>query len=380
MFSKSEIFSEFEMRKLMKALAFRFLHLHCSYYVRISSRADVILHRSKLVPELLLAMTDPRAFFVNFDFSFAYQNEFSPNAWISLARKDADLVDSKPGKGPRFSFCEFISRTGIIRHPDGKSAGSTFPHNEMITADIVRDCIRRGCVGIKNHPTVQKGAQPFLLIDNARVQATKKPSFINPKDMNVSDAGKNRVEMDQIGYKGLKSVLSEHGRWVDGMSKCEAEAVMWASKMVQSQLTNVEEICKEYGIILIYNAKAHPWFAMIEKFWRWLKRQLRDLLSLEEIRANYDKFVENFMSNDTECMNRCEKWFQQTLKYVQYYACGGRDVVREADMRHLDLSEIGNSCPRNRFSSMDMMMTEAHDANWIAICGKKFQPTPEFWE
>ena len=111
---------------------------------------------------LLLAQTHPRSFFVNFDFSFVYQNEFSPSAWVSLAMQNGDFVDAKPGKGPRMSICEFITRYGILKHPDGRSAGQTFMENEIITAEIVKDCIKRGCEAIVAHPLVKSGASRFF--------------------------------------------------------------------------------------------------------------------------------------------------------------------------------------------------------------------------
>jgi hypothetical protein len=333
-----------------------------------------------LIPMLLLAQTHPRSFFVNFDFSFVYQNEFSPSAWVSLAMQNADLVDAKPGKGPRMSICEFITRYGILQHPDGRSAGQTFMENEIITAEIVKDCIKRGCEAIVSHPLVKSGAQPFLLIDNARVQTTKPPNFINPRDMNVSDGGKNRVEMNLIGLRGLRSVLEEHGRWKEGMLADEARSVLWKSKMVQSQMTEVEEICRNYGVVLLYNSKAHPWLAMIEQYWRWLKKDLMDLLSIKQIQEKHLQLVDIMMSGSLEAKSRCEKWFSRSLKYTKYYACGGLDVVRAREMEHLDLDSLGPSVARARFSSFEEMTNEAHDANWIAICGKRYEAVAEYWE
>lgn len=380
MFSETEISSDFEMRKLMKALAFGFLHIHSSYYFKISIRPDVCLHRKMLIPMLLFAQTHPRSFFVNFDFSFVYQNEFSPSAWVSLAMQNADLVDAKPGKGPRMSICEFITRYGILQHPDGRSAGQTFMENEIITAEIVKDCIKRGCEAIVAHPLVKSGAQPFLLIDNARVQTTKPPNFINPRDMNVSDGGKNRVEMNLIGLRGIRSVLEEHGRWKEGMLADEARSVLWKSKMVQSQMTEVEGICRNFGVVLLYNCKAHPWLAMIEQYWRWLKKDLMDLLSIKQIQEKHLQLVDIMMSGSLEAKSRCEKWFSRSLKYTKYYACGGLDVVRAREMEHLDLDSLGPSVARARFSSFEEMTNEAHDANWIAICGKRYEAVAEYWE
>lgn len=107
-----------------------------------------------------------------------------------------------------------------------------------------------------------------MIIDGARTNTTKPPGYINPSEMNLSDCGVNRVPMNEIGLKGLKTVLEERGHWERKMTKAMAEEELWQSKMVQRQLTEIEIMCKRKNICCIYNPKAHPWLAPIEKWWR----------------------------------------------------------------------------------------------------------------
>jgi hypothetical protein len=119
-FNRTEISSSFELRKLMKVLAFKYANIHIAYYIRVSQRPDVAYHRLRYIPLLRLAMTDPRFLYVNVDWSFFYENEFAKHAWITLTEKDSDLQeDAKPGKGKRLASCEFITKRGVLQHPDG---------------------------------------------------------------------------------------------------------------------------------------------------------------------------------------------------------------------------------------------------------------------
>ncbi len=86
-FPETEIASPQEMCDLMKALGFKWGHLHSSYYIRISRRADVISHRHDCIPILLEFMTNDKYLYVNYDWSFENENDISKFAWISLAQE-----------------------------------------------------------------------------------------------------------------------------------------------------------------------------------------------------------------------------------------------------------------------------------------------------
>lgn len=78
--------------------------------------------------------------------------------------------------------------------------------------------------------------------------------------MNLSDGGKNRREMRDIGLLGCKSVLEKLGKWKEGMHLPEARHLLYQWDSVINQMTRIEALCYEHGIVLIYQSKAHPLF------------------------------------------------------------------------------------------------------------------------
>lgn len=82
--------------------------------------------------------------------------------------------------------------------------------------------------------------------------------------MNLSDGGKNRVPMREIGLKGCQSVLQDLGLWKDGMKLKDARDLLWKWDHVTAQMSRLEKLCHDNGVILIYQSKAHPQFNSTE--------------------------------------------------------------------------------------------------------------------
>lgn len=376
----TEIASLEELRLLMKVLAFKWGHLHSNYYIQMSRRPDVIAHRHEMIPVLRELMTNPNFFLVDADWSFEYQNDFSKSGWISLAIEDSDLVPARPGHGPRLAFCEFVTSEGVLRHPDGQSAGTVLQRNETLTAAEILSSFERGFESIANHPLVKKKKlQPVLLVDSARNQTTKSPDYLNPNEMNLSDGGKNRVLMAGIGLKGLKTVLSEHNQWEEGMSLAQARDKMWASEMVRQQRSELEALGRRYGVIVLYNSKAHPWFAFVERFWRWIKMRLQNLFTLELIRSEYTRLIGEMMEGAPYPKQKFQKWFNLALKYTEYYARGGLSMKREAEMSKMEIEKVGRLRPNKKFRSREELAQAVHNLNFIAFRGKHYSEGIQYW-
>ncbi len=380
MFPYTEIATHDEMSQLMKALAFKWGHLHSSYYIRLSRRPDVIAHRFEVIPTLHAFMTHPAYFYVNTDWSFEYENDISKSAWISLAQEGSDLVDSKPGKGKRLSFCEFLTRNGVLRHSDGKSAGTILKSNQILAANDILQVLRRGFEAIANHPEVRSGQKIGVLhLDGARNQTTKDSDYINPNEMNLSDAGANRVSMKNIGIRGLKSVLVENNQWSEDMKLADARAKLWGSRMVRDQLSQVEKLGKQFGVIVVYNPKAHPWLSFIEKLWRFVKMELQNVLNLREMRSRYEDLIGRFLEGSEFARTKCTKWHQLSLKYLEYYSRGGTEIVKEPDMKKLDLSKLPRPPPKSQFRTFEEAFRATHNANFILFRGKNYSPVASYW-
>ena len=82
--------------------------------------------------------------------------------------------------------------------------------------------------------------------------------------MNLSDGGKNRPSMTTIGFRGLESVLRQRGLWGLGLKLNETRDIMWSQPDVVAQMTRIEKLCFDHGIVLLYEPKAHPVFNAAE--------------------------------------------------------------------------------------------------------------------
>lgn len=376
----SEVSSLTEFRTLLRVLCFKFGHLHSNYYLIISKRHDVISHRALLIPFLRLAMTDDRFFYVNTDWSFIYENAHRDSGWISLVKADSDLIDCKPGKGRRLNVCEFITRHGVLTHPDGTSAGTVCGPNQILDANSIVKCVQRGVEAILAHPEVVAGKKiPVLHIDGARTNMTLPADAINPKKMNLSDGGKNRQAMHVIGMKGLRTVLQENGRWRDGMDKSEAMDEVFQWRVVRDQLNRVEELCFSHGVIVIFNSKSHPWLAMIEKLWRYVKNKVEDLMDLALIRNEYNATISAMQYGTPLAEAKCTKWWNRVCVYSEYYARGGTDIIRDSLVDSLDLSKFPHPAPKYRFLNIDTLRSDAHKMNWIVRQGKHYKSAQNEW-
>lgn len=381
MFPQTEVSSCEEMRNLLKSLAIRWCNLHSAYYASIAKRADVVEHRAQFLPIALMCFGDSRVYFVVSDSSFMHENAFSKEAWCAMPKPGGNTVDAKPGKGPRVNVMEFLDKDGLVRHPDGKSAGTHFgTNNTQDSQDFLRG-LERGCQGIQAKALSRGCKVTVLLIDGARTQKTMPNDAIDPSMMNLSDEGKNRKPMRSIGTKGARRVLQENKMWPDeGLSLPEARRILLQWRRYTDQLTEAEELCRKYGIILLYNPKGHPWLNPIEKFWRYAKYQIQDLHDLRLINAEYEKLVDQFMSGSSDTKDRCKKWFDLAHKYVLYYARGKDTFVDEAMMKSLDLDQFGSLQVRpTRPTALRELGPSIHAANIILMLGKKYSQNFQSW-
>src|ERR1700733_4903977 len=97
----------------------------------------------------------------------------------------------------------------------------------------------------------------------------------------------HRAPKQVIGTRGYESMLTELGLWRDGMRRAEAQQLMWDSEPVRAQLTILEKLYRDNGIILLYEPKAHPIFSAIEArippalpFWSKITRTMLQIVSL----------------------------------------------------------------------------------------------------
>jgi len=148
-------------------------------------------------------------YFVVGDASHLYENAHAKEVWCALPESDGDLIEARPGVGRRLNQYEFMDPDGIVRHPDGNSAGTHYDASLTQGRDDFLRALECGCVAIRAKSDWLGAKTAILLLDGAKVQKTMSEDAINPHHINLSDGGKNRKPMRVIGMRGLRSVLRE---------------------------------------------------------------------------------------------------------------------------------------------------------------------------
>lgn len=194
---RNEIVSDDEMRKLLRALAFSLANLHSDHYFKIAQRLDVVHHRSCFAPFYLSIQESPRVWWIAGDASFFHENSHSELAWVPLDVPNADMIPCRVGAGQRLNVWEFVTKEGILRHPDGapfelvfrssdrcsgNSAGTVYPPNTTQTADDMFVTFQRGIEAIRADSRFDTTI-PVLIIDGAKINKTFPVDVIWPENV-----------------------------------------------------------------------------------------------------------------------------------------------------------------------------------------------------
>ena len=110
------------------------------------------------------------------------------------------------------------------------------------------------------------------------------------------------------------------------------------------------------------------------------KYETHDLLEAKLINETYMKLLERFMSGSDDVREKCKKWFGLSCKYVQYYARGGREFLRESEMKGFHLEKLAPQrvhAPRS--STLRALPADIHAVNTILIQGKAYPEDPKVW-
>ena len=179
-FLNTEIGSEDELRRLLKAMGFKWSNIHPDYYERIFDRPDIVAHRERVIPLLYLLETDSRYFAVFADASHSNQNDMAPHGWVDLTVRNSNLLSADSGKGRRLTWWTAMSQFGILVHPDGASAGTVLPVQGVMDHLVAYECIERTCEAMVQAQE-RRNRIPVLIIDGATVQKMFRPSAAVPK-------------------------------------------------------------------------------------------------------------------------------------------------------------------------------------------------------
>jgi len=188
--------------------------------------------------------------------------------------------------------------------------------------------------------------------------------------MNMTDGGKNRLPMRVIGLKGCRQVLQDLGHWREKMTLQEARNVLWQWEEVSKQMTRIEKLCYDHGVVLLYESKAHPVFNPTENWWRKSKHLTQNIFNFGELRDRYVELQGEHLSPSQAHYDQFAKWFLRAQTAGSYYARGGRKYLRDTDIKDLDFSELPRSWTHSPIRSFAQVSEVAHGINRILLRGK----------
>jgi hypothetical protein len=191
----TEVSSQLESRHLLHVLSFDLAHLHSDHYFEIGRRDDVVYHRSRFSKLYYALLKSRKVRVINGDASFVHENDRSKIVWVPRDVENSDLGPFGTGVGRRLNFWEFVTKAGLLTHPDGTihesfyfdltngqvgtSAGTVFPIQATQKADDIIMANERGVEAIES---VEDFEDIFnvVVVDGAKPNKTLPANAINP--------------------------------------------------------------------------------------------------------------------------------------------------------------------------------------------------------
>jgi hypothetical protein len=113
--------------------------------------------------------------------------------------------------------------------------------------------------------------------------------------------------------------------------------------------------------------------------WRYFSKRLENLYTVALIQDRYRELLNQMMRPDPAHLVRIRKWFSLSQKYVQYFARGGAEFLREADMRSFSIASLPRLPMRTYQLDASHLFDLAHEMNWKLIRGKRLPEDDPPW-
>ncbi len=235
---------------------------------------------SDLPPEVV------RCIYVTHDESIFYSNEAVGVTWEEDGFQS--LRPKSRGRSLHVSgFC--CPCHGFIHDEDGDSVEIMKPGKNAdgywTNAHLVAQLQRVMPLFVRTHP----GCRFIFKFDNSQNHHAKCADGLDAYALNKSDGGKNvhlqrdtvwnglpfKMQTDAGVQKGVKTILTERGAWVDGMSLEEARHALSLHADFQEQKEWLAETVEAAGHRIDYFPKFHCELNFIEMVWAHAKATLR---------------------------------------------------------------------------------------------------------
>jgi transposase len=128
------------------------------------------------------------------------------------------------------------------------------------------------------------------------------------------------MQTDNGKQKGLRTILTERGLWIDGMSRKEAlDLLLQQEDFNPDNLSSIlDETAKSLGAWLEFVPKFHPEFNFIEMYWGYVKRKVRN-----ECDYDWESLLSHVpLSLDSVPLLFMRKAYTKCCRYIDAYRVG----------------------------------------------------------
>ena len=199
------------------------------------------------------------------------------------------------------------------------------------------------------HPTFVKlhpDCLALYIFDNSANHHKIATDSLNARKLNLKDGGKNTpvlrdgfytnadgdrivhdMQTDNGKQKGLRTILTERGLWIDGMSRKEAlDLLLQQEDFNPDNLSSIlDETAKSLGAWLEFVPKFHPEFNFIEMYWGYVKRKVRN-----ECDYDWESLLSHVpLSLDSVPLLFMRKAYTKCCRYIYQTTIYAIDTVRQ---------------------------------------------------
>jgi hypothetical protein len=263
--------------------------------------------------------------------------------------------DRNSGKGARFSVAAFLSAEFgvLVDATTGDHVGSLDlrgTNTTKSTADLMEKAAQ---VLKRQYPNYFH----VISMDSARIHAALPTDACNPSRLNVSDGGKNRVNDQLFGLRGLISIFRDFfpGENVAHLRKAELQDLLWEKDEVRAQLLLLEQVLGKHGVGMLFNPIAHPIFAAIELLWRDIKWDYK--CNWEHRQAELETCLRAWLANATDPVDSelSASYFRKARAFVEFYLRGGTGKPSERDVTRWVADNFMSALPDGDAQKAQMM-------------------------
>jgi hypothetical protein len=359
--------SEKQLALIFRSMGIEWQKLKSTKYLHAGFDHYNIQRRNLVAPILHWFLNDPRVCLWSYDEQTCHVDDFNSFGYVDTTEDVPSLSHLPPKRraaGGRINFTGFISaQFGLLmsqdseRHVGEYSAVNDRTNDAESVAAIFREFV------FEVHRQY-RGYLHVVLLDSPGFHIQLESGACDPRNLNLSDGGVNRVPDKLFQSAGLHSIWKAHyGGLVEGWHLEDYRNALWEKDLVRNQRFQLEKILTDNGMLMLFNPIHTPMWNPIELLWR-------------DIKYDYRTNFRHQMDELWECLRRWahdpddpldSEWtlpyFNTARAFIDYWLYGGKQKVTERQVKRMARSHFEN-------------MVDGH-ATYLRSMGGLFQRCPD---